>query len=97
MFYELSKAIWVVLAPTHLLIGLMGLGTFALIFSKRRWLSISVFTSSLALILLTFTPIWKVLAEPLETRFPAAGLQQLSWCTDTRLRRINEFIGKSSP
>ena len=72
MFYVLSKIVFFVIAPSHFVLIVLGVGALLLVFSARqrlgRWLVCSGFAG---LVILGFSPIGNVLLYPLEERFPA--------------------------
>jgi uncharacterized SAM-binding protein YcdF (DUF218 family) len=80
MFYVVSKAIWSVLSPSNALILVDAAGTLAIIFIYQRWIAGVVATTSIFLLVANFTPLWMILAKPLESRFiePALKAMQVS-------------------
>jgi len=69
MFYLLSKILWVVVAPAHLIAGSLLLGTLC----RWRWLTRAGLA---ALVLLTLCPVDAWLRWPLEARFAIGELPQ---------------------
>ncbi|MGO9941839.1 MAG: YdcF family protein [Rhodoblastus sp.] len=68
MFFVVSKLVWFIASPLHLLLIALGAGLF---FASRRWygrpLAIAAATG---LALMAFSPLGVLLLRPLEDRFP---------------------------
>lgn len=73
MFFTLSKIAWFVLSPVNLVILLAafaGLLAFTRFARSARWLGLLALTG---LVLLSFSPLPRMLVRPLEDRFPQQG------------------------
>ncbi len=73
MFFILSKVLWIVAAPTNVLVALALLGALAAP-SGRRWGSRLTVSALTVLLLCGVLPVGKLLLRPLEDRFPQAVL-----------------------
>ncbi|WP_237480446.1 YdcF family protein [Lichenibacterium dinghuense] len=73
MFFVLSKVLWVVTAPTNLLVGLALAGALASL-AGRRWGARLAFGAVLALLLCGALPVGRLMLRPLEDRFPQPPL-----------------------
>ncbi|KPF63476.1 hypothetical protein IP69_19080 [Bosea sp. AAP35] len=70
MFFVLSKLVWFVLSPVNLAILLAGLAailSFTRLARPARWLGAAAL---LALVLMAFSPLPRLVVRPLEDRFP---------------------------
>lgn len=70
MFFVLSKVVWFVLSPVNfaiLLAGLSGLLAFTRLARPARWIGL---ISLIALGLMAFSPLPRIVLRPLEDRFP---------------------------
>ena len=70
MFFTLSKLVWFVFSPVNLavlLAALAGLLSFTRFARKARWLGGAAL---LALVLMAFSPLSRIVVRPLEDRFP---------------------------
>lgn len=73
MFFVLSKVLWIVAAPTNLLLGLALVGALAGL-RGRRWGRRLVVGAASALLLCGVLPVGRVVLRPLEDRFPQPAL-----------------------
>jgi uncharacterized SAM-binding protein YcdF (DUF218 family) len=70
MFFVLSKLFWFIAAPTNLLLICGGLGVLCLFLARPRAGQLLVAISLGGLIILAASPLPRILARPLEDRFP---------------------------
>ena len=70
MFYVLSKAFWLVAAPTSALVLFTGVATFWAALRKSRRATWLAAVGACGLIISGFTPVSTWLMRPLENRFP---------------------------
>jgi uncharacterized SAM-binding protein YcdF (DUF218 family) len=70
MFFNLSKIVWILVAPTNLLLLLGLIGIFFLFTRMQRTAKTLVSVSLLGLFLAGFSPIGEWALAPLENRFP---------------------------
>lgn len=72
MFYHLSKIIWVITAPSNLLVSLILFGLMLALLQQSRGFGISVaLTAAITTAGVGFLPIANYILLPLENRFPA--------------------------
>ena len=75
MFFYLSKIIWFFAGPTNFLVALGVIGA-GLLFTRWKRLGRAVVSvAALGLLAIGFSPVAKLLARPLEDRFPQQALE----------------------
>jgi len=79
MFYPISKAIWLVVAPTNILMLIVAAATLLTVLRLSNCAAWLAFIGTCALVVGGFTPVTKWLTLPLENRFPQwqAGSQPI--------------------
>jgi uncharacterized SAM-binding protein YcdF (DUF218 family) len=79
MFYPISKAIWLVAAPTNALILITAAATIWAALRVSKWAAWLAVIGAWALVIGSFTPVGYWLTLPLENRFPQweAGSQPI--------------------
>jgi len=70
MFYPISKAIWLVVAPTNIVILIVVAATFFAVLRLSKCTAWLAFIGACALLIGGFTPVSYWLTLPLENRFP---------------------------
>jgi uncharacterized SAM-binding protein YcdF (DUF218 family) len=70
MFYPISKAIWLIVAPTNALILITAAATIWAVLRVSKWAAWLAVISACALVIGGFTPVGYWLTLPLENRFP---------------------------
>ena len=70
MFYPISKAIWLIVAPTNALILITAAATIWAVLRVSKWAAWLAVISACALVIGGFTPVGDWLTLPLENRFP---------------------------
>lgn len=70
MFYLVSKLVFALARPSHLLLFILVIGFAALLVGRRRLATVLVGAATLTFLLLSFTPIAFWAVQPLEARFP---------------------------
>ncbi len=75
MFFLASKLLWIVAAPTNLMVGVAGLGLLLVLLGRTRSGLRLVLGAVLALVLFGVLPLGTLMLRPLEDRFPQASLE----------------------
>ena len=73
LFFVLSKALWIVAAPTNVLLGLAAFGSLADL-RGRRWGGRLAGVAVLVALLCGTLPVGRLMLRPLENRFPQPSL-----------------------
>ncbi len=77
MFFLASKLLWIIAAPTNLMVGVAGLGLLLYVLGRSRPGLRLVTGAVLALVLLGVLPVGTLMLRPLEDRFPQTSLDGL--------------------